>query len=84
MRYSLVNGIGGAFIGIGKAFISILTTTIFYFMITRLSTFNSKIISPVLPTIVTKTKKIHILKKLKKFILLRLSLYAHMESQFYS
>ena len=81
MRYSLVNGIGGAFIGIGKAFISILTTTIFYFMITRLSTFNSKIISPVLPTIVTKTKKIHILKI---FILLRLSLYAHMESQFYS
>jgi len=50
VRFSLVGGIGGMFIFVGKLFISIATTLGFYIVITNVATYSSVISSPVLPT----------------------------------
>lgn len=52
MRFALVNGIGGAFIFVGKFCISIVTLMIFYYVITTMDYFKEKIFSPVFPCIV--------------------------------
>lgn len=52
MRFSLVSGLGGVFIFIGKFCISITTTMIFYYVITSYPYFSDGLFSPILPCIV--------------------------------
>ena len=52
MRFTLVNGIGGSLILVGKLFISCATTFAGYELIMNISSIKSNIISFVLPCIV--------------------------------
>ena len=70
MRFSLVQGIGGAFIIVGKFCITAVTVMIFYYIITDVSYFSKDLYSPVFPCGV-------------KFILNRSCLSSRMESQSY-
>eukprot|EP01017_Pseudomicrothorax_dubius_P034346 TRINITY_DN4696_c0_g1_i13.p1 TRINITY_DN4696_c0_g1~~TRINITY_DN4696_c0_g1_i13.p1 ORF type:complete len:190 (+),score=34.81 TRINITY_DN4696_c0_g1_i13:484-1053(+) len=46
LRYAVTTGLGGIFIMVGRAFIAVLTTVIGYFIITRVSAYSTKIVSP--------------------------------------
>ncbi len=64
-RFALVNGIGGAFIFVGKLFIAGATTIICYYIFANKEPYKSEISSKILPLIVINIKK----KKKFKFIL---------------
>ena len=53
VRFGLVSGLGDMFIFIGKAFITVFSALIGYLIITRVSTYSTKIYSPIFPTFVT-------------------------------
>jgi choline transporter-like protein 2/4/5 len=51
VKYALVGGIGSAFIIVGKLFVVLVTTCICYYILTRVTYYDSMISSAILPIV---------------------------------